>query len=187
VKLAAIDIGSNSIRCTIVEVAADARRTTLDEEKAYVRLGGGVTRTGRLDEAAMDEATAALGRMLQIARGHGVTHVHAVATAAVRTASNGAEFVERLRTSIGLTVEVISGEHEGQLSLLSALDALALHGSVVVVDIGGGSVEIVRALGRVITRARARARSPHGHNACRPHRRRARPGPRERPRLRDRP
>lgn len=150
-KLAAIDIGSNSIRCTIVDAAGDGRRTTLDEEKAYVRLGRGVQRAGRLDEAAMDEAVAALERMLQIARGHGVTHVRAVATAAVRTASNGPEFVERLRTTIGLEVEVISGEHEGRLSLLSALDGLALDGSVAVVDIGGGSVEIVRAIGRVIT------------------------------------
>jgi exopolyphosphatase/guanosine-5'-triphosphate,3'-diphosphate pyrophosphatase len=99
----------------------------------------------------MDEATAALDRMLQIARGHGVTLVRAVATAAVRTASNGPEFVERLRTAIGLKVEVISGEHEAQLALLSALDGLALDGSVVVVDIGGGSVEIVRAVGRMIT------------------------------------
>ncbi len=151
-RIAAIDIGSNSIRCTIVDVAEDGRRTTLDEEKAYVRLGRGVAYTGRLDDAAMDEATAALDRVLQIARGQGVTLVRAVATAAVRTASNGPEFVERLRTEIGLEVEVISSEHEGRLSLLSALDGLALDGSITVVDIGGGSVEIVRALGRVIAK-----------------------------------
>lgn len=151
-KVAAIDIGSNSIRCTIVDAAKDGRRTTLDEEKAYVRLGRGVAHTGRLDDAAMDEAVAALDRMLQIARGHGVTLVRAVATAAVRTASNGPEFVDRLRTAIGLEVEVISGEHEGRLALLSALDGLALDGSITVMDIGGGSVEIVRALGRVITK-----------------------------------
>jgi len=151
VKIAAIDIGSNSIRCTIVDTPDGGPRTTLDDEKAYVRLGRGVARTGRLDEAAMDEAAAALGRMLQIARGHGVTHVRAVATAAVRTASNGPAFVTRLREELDLEVEVISGEHEGRLSLLSALDGLALDGSVAVVDIGGGSVEIVRAVGRVIT------------------------------------
>lgn len=150
-KLAAIDIGSNSIRCTIVDAAKDGRRTTLDDEKAYVRLGRGVAHAGRLDEAAMDEATAALGRMLQIARGHGVTHVRAVATAAVRSASNGPAFVERLATELGLEVEVISSEHEGRLSLLSALDGLALDGNVAVVDVGGGSVEIVRAVGRVLT------------------------------------
>lgn len=150
-RIAAIDIGSNSIRCAIVDVAEDGRRTTLDEEKAYVRLGRGLAHTGRLDEAATDEAVAALDRMLQIARGHSVTHVRAVATAAVRTAVNGSEFVERLRSALGLEVEVISGEHEGRLSLLSAVDGLALHGSIAVVDIGGGSVEIVRAHGRAVT------------------------------------
>ena len=150
-KIAAIDIGSNSIRCTIVDVAESGRRTILDEEKAYVRLGRGVQQAGRLNEGAADDAVAALGRMLQIARGHSVTHVRAVATAAVRTASNGPAFIERLHTQLGLEVEVISSEHEGRLSLLSALDGLALQGSVAVVDIGGGSVEIVRAIGRVIT------------------------------------
>lgn len=149
-RIAAIDIGSNSLRCTIVDVPVGGRRTTLDEERAYVRLGRGLAETGRLDERAMDEAVSALGRMVRIASEHEVTHVRAVATAAVRSASNGPSFVARVRDEIGLEVEVISGEEEGRLAALSAIDSLAIEGDAAVIDIGGGSVEIVRTLGAEI-------------------------------------
>lgn len=147
-RLAAIDIGSNSIRSTIVEVPVGGPRVVLDEERAFARLGAGLAQTGRLSDAAMEESVHALDMMLRIAREHEVTHVRAVATAAVRTAENGEAFVRRLADEIGLDVEVITGEQEGRLALLSAVESLALTGSVTVVDIGGGSVEIVRAIGR---------------------------------------
>lgn len=149
-RLAAIDVGSNSLRCTVVDVPVGGLRVTLDEERAYVRLGRGTSATGRLTDEAMDEAVEALGRMVRIARGYDVGHIRAVATSAVREASNGAEFVERVRRETGLEIEVISSEHEGRLALLSAQGSLALEGDIAVVDIGGGSVEIVRATGRQV-------------------------------------
>lgn len=152
-RVAAIDIGSNSIRARIVEVPVGGPRVVLDEERAFARLGAGLAGSGRLSDAAMDEAARALDMMLRIAREYDVTHVRAIATEAVRSASNGAAFVERLRDELGLEVEVVSGEQEARLALLSALESLALSGSVAVIDIGGGSVEIVRAEGREIERA----------------------------------
>ncbi|MHB8051087.1 MAG: Ppx/GppA phosphatase family protein [Coriobacteriia bacterium] len=144
VRVAAIDIGSNSIRLTIVDVPVTGRRVTRDEEKAYARLGHGVLETGKLSDEAMDVAVAALDRMVRLAHEREVTHVRAVATAAVREASNGTEFIERVRREVGLEIEVISGEAEGRLALLSAVDGLAIRGELAVVDIGGGSVEVVR-------------------------------------------
>lgn len=147
-RIAAIDIGSNSIRSTIVEVPVEGPRVILDEERAFARLGAGLAQTGRLSEAAIGESVTALDMMLRIAREYDVTRVRAIATAAVRTAVNGEEFVSRLADELGLDVEVITGEQEGRLALLSAVESLALTGSIAVVDIGGGSVEIVRAIGR---------------------------------------
>lgn len=146
-RVAAIDIGSNSIRLMIVDVPVGGRRVTLDEEKVYARLGRGVHETGLLSAEAMDVAVTALDRMVRLARERSATHIRAVATAAVREAANGAAFVERVRREAGLEIDVISGEHEGRLALLSAVDSLALSGEVSVVDIGGGSVEVVHATG----------------------------------------
>lgn len=152
-RLAAIDIGSNSIRASIVEVPVGGPRAVLDEERAFARLGAGLAESGRLSDAAMEESVRALDMMLRLAREYDVTHVRAIATEAVRSASNGAAFVARLRDELGLEVEVVTGEQEARLALLSAVECLALSGSVVVVDIGGGSVEIVHANGREIERA----------------------------------
>lgn len=149
-RIAAIDIGSNSVRCTIVEVLVGGPRSTLDDEKAYTRLGRGVSATGRLSEESIDETIAALDRMLQIAEQYQVTHVRAIATAAVREALNGDDFVSRVQDELALDVEVISEEEEARLAFLSAVDSLGVDGRLAVVDIGGGSVEIVRARDRQI-------------------------------------
>lgn len=150
VRIAAIDIGTNSVRCTVVEAPVGGPRKTLDDEKAYTRLGRGLTATGVLAEEAIDETIAALKRMLAIARQQQVDVVRAVATAAVREAANGARFIERARAELDLEVEVISEEEEGRLAYLSAASAIDLSGRSAVVDLGGGSLEIVRGTGRTI-------------------------------------
>lgn len=153
-RLAAIDIGSNSVRLTVVDVPVGGPRTTRSEEKAYTRLGRGTAANGVLDDVAMDETVAALGRMLRIAEGLGVTHTRAVATAAVRDAANGAAFVERIRDTLGLDVEVISGEHEARLAFMSAGANFDLAGRAAVIDIGGGSPEVAIAEdGELVTAA----------------------------------
>ncbi|MBN2847648.1 MAG: Ppx/GppA family phosphatase, partial [Coriobacteriia bacterium] len=144
-RVAAIDIGTNSIRSTIVEVPVGGSRKTLDDEKAHTRLGRGVNETGLLSDQAMDETVAVLRRMLQIAAQHDVTHVRAVATAAVRNAGNAEVFRERIKREFALELEVISEEEEGRLAFLSAAESVGLEGRSAVLDIGGGSVEIVRA------------------------------------------
>lgn len=146
-RIAAYDIGSNSVRCTIVDAPANGPRTTLDDEKAYTRLGAGLAESGRLSDRAIEDTVAALHRMQRIAEGFSPTDVRAVATAAVRSATNGGELVTRIREELGLEVEVVSPEEEGRLAFLSALEGVGLEGRSAVADLGGGSLEIVRATG----------------------------------------
>ena len=149
-RVAAIDIGTNSVRCTIVDVPIGGSRTTLDDEKAYTRLGRGIAATGRLAEDTMEATIDALGRMRRICDEFEVTNMRVIATAAVRDAENGEEFCERVRDELDLEIEVISEEEEGRLEFLSAAESFDLGDSSGVLDIGGGSVEIVLAQRRQI-------------------------------------
>ncbi|TLM78906.1 MAG: Ppx/GppA family phosphatase [Actinobacteria bacterium] len=144
-RLAAIDIGSNSVRLMVVAVERGGGYRLLDEEKAQVRLGEGLVQSGALSDAAQERALEALARMLEIARSLEADTVRAVATAAVRTASNGPAFVARVRETLGLDVEVVSEIEEGRLAFTGAAASFDLPGRTAVIDIGGGSVEIVRA------------------------------------------
>jgi exopolyphosphatase / guanosine-5'-triphosphate,3'-diphosphate pyrophosphatase len=135
------------VRSLIVEVAGNGRFRLLDDEKAHTRLGEGVALSGRLSEAAMDRTMEALSRMSDLAQGFGVERTRAVATNAVRQAANGSAFLARAKKELGLDVEVISPGEEGRLAFLSASAHFRLAGRVGVVDIGGGSVEVVRATG----------------------------------------
>jgi exopolyphosphatase/guanosine-5'-triphosphate,3'-diphosphate pyrophosphatase len=92
-RLAAIDIGTNSIRCIVVEVDKLGKFRVLDDEKATVRLGEGIALEGAITQAAWQRAMDALSRMKKIVDGYGVMAVEAVATSAVRQATNGAAFV----------------------------------------------------------------------------------------------
>src|SRR6185369_5611363 len=117
-RLAAIDIGSNSIRCIVVEVDNLGKYRVLDDEKETVRLGEGIARDNAISEAAWIRAMDALARMKKIIDGCGVIGVETVATSAVRRASNGGAFVKAVADSIGLQIEVISGEEEAELAAL---------------------------------------------------------------------
>ena len=92
-RLAAIDIGTNSIRCIVVEVPDKGDFRVLDDEKATVRLGEGLAATGAISPAAIERAREALLRMRKIIDGLGVKAIEAVATSAVRKASNGQAFL----------------------------------------------------------------------------------------------
>lgn len=148
-RLAAIDIGSNSIRCIVVETGPSSAFRILDDEKATVRLGEGLSSTGRISVQAQQRARDALLRMKKITEGLGVEVVETIATSAIRRASNGKAFIEAIREDCGLDIRVISGEEEGELALESALHQFSLEsGRNIVFDIGGGSVEIVCAAGQ---------------------------------------
>jgi len=147
-RLAAIDIGTNSIRCIIAEVDPDERFRVLDDERAMVRLGEGLNATGRISAAASQRAAEVLNRMTKIIRGLGASQIEAVATSAVRKAGNGQDFIEEMHARTGIDIRVISGEEEAELAALSARHNFDMKGNrFAMVDIGGGSVESVEATG----------------------------------------
>lgn len=143
-RLAAIDVGSNSVRLLVAEVSADGSYRVLDDEKQTTRLARGLAKTGRLDEQAMAQSIEALGRMKTIAQGYGAERLEIIATSAVREASNRAEFLRLIRQQLQLEVEVISAVEEGQLSFSSVARHFDLRNTnAVAVDLGGGSAELV--------------------------------------------
>ena len=152
-RLAAIDIGTNSIRLIVAEVEPDGTYRVLDEEQEMSRLGRGLYRTGRLGHVPMERALEALGKMKAIADGFAVRDLRAIATSAVREATNGRLFCREAWRRHRLRVEVISAEEEAQLAFQSVQRHFGLEGqSTAVVDIGGGSAEVILALGGVVER-----------------------------------
>ncbi|HMN10377.1 MAG TPA: Ppx/GppA phosphatase family protein [Gemmatimonadaceae bacterium] len=153
VRLAAIDVGSNSIRQIIADVSPEGRIRVLDEMKAAPRLGTGLDRAGRLGEEAMGHALEALQRMATLARQYGVAKVEAVATSAVRDAANGRTFLDRVRRETGLRIRLLHGEEEARLAYRSALAHFDLaRGRSVVMDVGGGSLELAMAADGLVER-----------------------------------
>jgi exopolyphosphatase/guanosine-5'-triphosphate,3'-diphosphate pyrophosphatase len=144
VRLATIDIGSNSIHLVIADVAADGGITVVERAKEMVRLGRGVFITGRISREAMDLGVRTLRRFARLARVRRAERIRAVATSAVREAQNGDVLVTRARREAGLQVKVISGREEARLVYRAAAHSLGLDGSpYLLVDVGGGSVELV--------------------------------------------
>ena len=142
-RIAAIDIGSNSIRQIVADVGGDGTIRIVDEMKAAPRLGAGTRETRRIDERRMRDALEVVGRMTTLARQLGAERIEAVATSAVRETANGQLFLDLIREENGLDVRVLDGEDEARLSFRSALAHFELgKGRAVVVDIGGGSLEI---------------------------------------------
>jgi exopolyphosphatase/guanosine-5'-triphosphate,3'-diphosphate pyrophosphatase len=150
-RLAAIDIGTNSIRLVVAEVDAGGRYRVLEEEREMTRLGHGLFARGRLLNEPMERSLAALAKMKTIAEGFEAVELRAVATSAVREAANGRAFCQEIRRRCGLRVDIISGEEEAQLALRSARHHFDLAGrSVAIVDIGGGSMEVTLTAGAVV-------------------------------------
>jgi len=152
-RLAAIDVGTNSVRLIVAEVEPDGTYRVLDEEQEMSRLGRGLFRTGRLGHVPMERTLEALGKMKAIADGFAVQELRAIATSAVREATNGRQFCREAWRRHRLRVEVISSDEEAQLAFQSVQRHFGLEGqSTAVVDIGGGSTEVILALGGVVER-----------------------------------
>ncbi len=140
-RLAAVDIGSNTIHALVVD-AVDGR---LDEVYHFVEmpsLGAAVARTGRIGEKSA-EAITALRTVVDEARALGFEHLVAGATEAVRRASDGAEFLRRCSEAIGVPVRLISAEREAQLSFAGVAGGHAVRRQWLMADLGGGSTELV--------------------------------------------
>ena len=143
IRISAIDIGSNSIRQTIADVSPTGTIRVVDEMKAAPRLGAGLSKRGALSEVAIQNALSTLTRMGTLANQLGVKRTEVVATSAVRDASNGDEFLKLVRSETGLKIKVLRGEDEARLAFRSALAHFDLGvGRAVVMDIGGGSLEL---------------------------------------------
>ena len=152
-RIAAIDVGSNSIRQIIADVAPDGSIEVVDEMKAHPRLGKGLDATGALSTESMDLAVEALQRMATLAKQFNAHRVEAVATSAVRDAENSELFLARVKQVTGLRLRVLKGEDEARLCFRSALAHFELGaGRAVVIDIGGGSLEIALSADGVVER-----------------------------------
>ena len=113
-RIAAIDVGSNSIRQIIADVRPDGTIDVVDEMKAHPRLGRGMERTRALSTESMDLAVDALQRMATLAKQQGAQRIEAVATSAVRDAENRRDFLDLVREETGLKVRLLTGEEIGR-------------------------------------------------------------------------
>jgi exopolyphosphatase/guanosine-5'-triphosphate,3'-diphosphate pyrophosphatase len=141
-KLAAIDLGSNSFHAVVAEVLASGGFRVVDREKEMVRLGSETLASGRLPAAAMKRGLEVLRKYKRLLESHRVDKILAVATSAIREAGNGEDFLRRVGRETGIWARVASREEEGRLIYLAAVHSVHLEGRALVVDIGGGSVEI---------------------------------------------
>lgn len=146
-RVAAIDVGSNSLRLLVAEYDPASGLSIVDEMKEQPRLAAGLAASGRLDEAAIERAMVALARMREVCQRRGVTRIAAVATAAVREAANGGTFVRRVRRELEIPLRVIDAETEAALSYRSVAHHFPMTGErTLVADIGGGSLELIGAV-----------------------------------------
>ena len=145
-RYAAIDIGSNSIRMEAAEVAPGQPARILASDREVTRLGESVFRTGSVSEEAMQATITVLARMAGLYRKLDVVGVRAVATSAIRDAHNQKEFLERASAAAGTRAEIISGREEARLIHLGVESCWPqLDKSILIIDIGGGSAEIIAA------------------------------------------
>ena len=155
-RVAAIDIGTNSIHMIVVEIRADLSFQVIDREKEMVRLGAGGLDGRALTPEAMHAALQVLSKFRRLAESHSVEEVIAVATSATREAENGGDFLKAVTQQTGIRPRVISGTEEARLIHLAAVYGVGLPGDVaVVIDIGGGSVEVTRGTGSSVDLGRS--------------------------------
>ena len=140
-KLAIIDMGSNSIRFVVLQIADNTAYSLLYQEKESIRLGQGLNQTGRLSDEGMARAMTCLHVYKHIMEVMEITNCMAVATAAVRNASNGDDFLKKINAETGITMNVITGEREAYLGYLGVINTIAMK-DFLIFDLGGASVEM---------------------------------------------
>ncbi|HUP45409.1 MAG TPA: Ppx/GppA phosphatase family protein [Thermoanaerobaculia bacterium] len=142
-RIAAIDVGTNSIHMIVVEVQKHGYRV-IDREKEMVQLGRDALEGRPLTDAAVERGVAALKTMAEIARRWKVSEIVAVATSAVREAPNRRRFLSAVEKSAGIKLRMISGEEEADYIYRAVRSAVDFHGGTALsIDIGGGSVELI--------------------------------------------
>jgi exopolyphosphatase/guanosine-5'-triphosphate,3'-diphosphate pyrophosphatase len=146
-KLATFDIGSNTVLMLAVEVGAGGKPRVLAERSRITRLGRGVDSAGRLDPDSAARTLATIEEFAAEARALGAERIVAAATAALRDAADGPEFIASVKERAGVALEIIPGLEEARLSHLAVVRGLPIdpRASLLIVDIGGGSTEFIRA------------------------------------------
>ena len=151
---AALDLGTNNCRLLVARPTRDGFRV-IDAFSRIIRLGEGITASGRLSDAAMTRGVDALRVCRGKMRNRGVTRARLIATEACRSAANGQDFLDRVRAEVGIELEVVDRETEALLAATGCTPLVDPNSSgVILFDIGGGSSELVR-LGRTVP-------TPHG-------------------------
>jgi exopolyphosphatase/guanosine-5'-triphosphate,3'-diphosphate pyrophosphatase len=141
---AAIDIGSNTTRLLVAE-PVDGQLKKVMEQRAYTRINKAIRDSGEIPEEKASEVAEVVATQVRLARELGAETIRAVATAAVREASNGAVVAKQIGDGAGVPVEILSEQEEGRLSFIGATKTLGhpVDGLVGVVDVGGGSTEVI--------------------------------------------
>ena len=162
---AVIDVGSNTIHLLVGEVE-DGAVMPITGEKISARLGSGVDKTGRIEDARIPIAAEAITLFARLAALHGASEPAVLATSAVRDAENGPELIEEVRERAGLKIRLISGEEEALLGFRGAVSALGPDFSwehpALVVDLGGGSAQLI--LGDAVSGPQRQVSLPLGSN-----------------------
>jgi exopolyphosphatase / guanosine-5'-triphosphate,3'-diphosphate pyrophosphatase len=149
-RVAVIDVGTNSARLLVADVAG-GRVSPVERRSTVTRLGRGVDLTGRLSAEAIEDACTAIGPYVRAVEELGATAIDVVATSAVRDAENGSAFMAELRERFALSPRVLDGEEEARLTYLGATSEQSPTEPTLVVDIGGGSTELIVGTGDEIS------------------------------------
>ena len=143
-KLAAIDIGSNSIHLVIVRAVKGQHPEIIDREKEMVRLGAGTLREHRLSKDTIDRAITTLRRFKKMAEHNGANPIITTATSAVRESRNSDLFIDQVQREVGLNVQVLPGVEEARLIAMAVSEVTDFNDRrALIVDIGGGSTEFI--------------------------------------------
>jgi exopolyphosphatase/guanosine-5'-triphosphate,3'-diphosphate pyrophosphatase len=140
----AIDIGSNTTRLLVAE-PVDGQLKKVMEQRAYTRINRALDADRAIPDEKVEEVCGVVGTQVRLARELGAERIRAVATAAIREASNGEEVARRIGEAAGVPIEILADEEEGRLSFIGATKALGhpVEGRIGVVDVGGGSSEVI--------------------------------------------
>jgi exopolyphosphatase / guanosine-5'-triphosphate,3'-diphosphate pyrophosphatase len=150
-RLAAVDVGTNSVLLLVAERGRDGVVRPVREEADITRLGRGVDRTGLLSAEGIEATLEVLARFATLARADGARALVVTATSAARDARNGSEFLDRARERAGARVEILSGDEEARLSYLAVAQDFAAdagEAGLLAIDVGGGSTELVHGRGK---------------------------------------
>jgi exopolyphosphatase/guanosine-5'-triphosphate,3'-diphosphate pyrophosphatase len=141
---AAIDIGSNTTRVLVAEPVEGQLKKVM-EQRAYTRINKAIDGDGAIEAAKIQEVSELVATQVRLARELGAETIRAVATAAVRDAVNGEDAARRIGEAAGVPIDILSDEEEGRLSFLGATKGLGhpVEGKIGVVDVGGGSTEVI--------------------------------------------